>query len=116
MRASVRPCLEHGIDNVMRASVRPCLGHGFSIDMCASVRPCLGHGIGHIMRANVNPCLGHGICSYSIFMRYGSSYVTLMFCQASIGDQETSEASITLSPDSFGIASLNVLIVACIGT
>ncbi|KHG18441.1 hypothetical protein F383_25766 [Gossypium arboreum] len=30
----------------MRASVRPCLGHGIDIDMTASVRPCLGHGIG----------------------------------------------------------------------
>ncbi|KHG06122.1 hypothetical protein F383_32534 [Gossypium arboreum] len=30
----------------MRASVRPCLGHGISIETEASVRPCLGHGIG----------------------------------------------------------------------
>ncbi|KHG13497.1 hypothetical protein F383_18947 [Gossypium arboreum] len=28
MRASVRLCLEHGINIYMRASVRPCLGHG----------------------------------------------------------------------------------------
>ncbi|KHG13913.1 hypothetical protein F383_19838 [Gossypium arboreum] len=27
----------------MRASVRPCLGHGIS--MIVSVRPCLGHSI-----------------------------------------------------------------------
>ncbi|KHG01384.1 hypothetical protein F383_21816 [Gossypium arboreum] len=30
----------------MRASVRPCLGHGIGIETRASVRPCLGHGIG----------------------------------------------------------------------
>ncbi|KHG04542.1 hypothetical protein F383_28995 [Gossypium arboreum] len=30
----------------MRASVRPCLGHGISIETRASVRQCLGHGIG----------------------------------------------------------------------
>ncbi|KHG26663.1 hypothetical protein F383_02637 [Gossypium arboreum] len=30
----------------MRASVRPCLGHGISIEIRASVGPCLGHGIG----------------------------------------------------------------------
>ncbi|KHG05423.1 Anthranilate phosphoribosyltransferase [Gossypium arboreum] len=48
MRASVRPCLENGIGNVMRANVRPCFGHGISIDsfeIRASVRPCLGYGI-----------------------------------------------------------------------
>ncbi|KHG23055.1 Hemicentin-1 [Gossypium arboreum] len=28
----------------MRASVRPCLGHGIDFDVLASVRPCLGHG------------------------------------------------------------------------
>ncbi|KHG08895.1 hypothetical protein F383_36013 [Gossypium arboreum] len=38
------------------------------------------------------------------------------FHQVSIGNQGTSEASITLSPEAFGIASLNVLSVACIGT
>ncbi|KHG14092.1 UvrABC system C [Gossypium arboreum] len=46
MRASVRPCFEHGIGNVMRARVRPCLGYGIGIETRASVRPCLGHGIG----------------------------------------------------------------------
>ncbi|KHG26630.1 Uroporphyrinogen decarboxylase [Gossypium arboreum] len=83
MRANVRPCLEHGIDNVMRASVRPCLGHG----------------VDHIMRASVRPCLGHGIGSYLKLMIYESSYDVLMCRQASIGDQGTSEASITLSPE-----------------
>ncbi|KHG24642.1 UvrABC system C [Gossypium arboreum] len=116
MRASVRPCLEHGIMDIVKASVRPCLGHGIGIDMCASVIPCLGHGIGHNMRANVRPCLGYDIGSYSKLMRYKSSYVALMCRQASIRDLETSEASITLSPEAFYIASLNVLIVACIGT
>ncbi|KHF97912.1 Putative purine permease ygfU [Gossypium arboreum] len=61
MRTSVRPCLEHGIGNVMTASVRPCLVHDIGIDMCVGVRPCLGHDIGHIMKASVRPCLGHGI-------------------------------------------------------
>ncbi|KHG27628.1 Dihydroorotate dehydrogenase A [Gossypium arboreum] len=61
MRTSVRPCLEHDIDNVIRASVGPCLGHGIGHDMRASLRPCLGHGISIKMRASVRPCLGHGI-------------------------------------------------------
>ncbi|KHG12215.1 hypothetical protein F383_03664 [Gossypium arboreum] len=91
--------------------------------MCATVRPCLGHGVGHDMRASVKPCLVHGIdvdmcasgtmsgtwhrphhesqCSYSKLMRYKSSYVALMCRQASIGDQGTSDASITLSPEAF---------------
>ncbi|KHF99771.1 hypothetical protein F383_18293 [Gossypium arboreum] len=39
MRASVRPCLGHGIGiEIMRASVRPCLGHGIDIETSASVR------------------------------------------------------------------------------
>ncbi|KHG17930.1 hypothetical protein F383_22489 [Gossypium arboreum] len=37
--------------------------------------------------------------SYSKLMRYESSYVSLMCHRASIGDQGTSEASITLSPE-----------------
>ncbi|KHG20011.1 hypothetical protein F383_23951 [Gossypium arboreum] len=59
MRASVRPCLRHGIDIETRAIVRhvwdmhrlrdvsqckTCLGHA-SATRCVSVRPCLGHGI-----------------------------------------------------------------------
>ncbi|KHG23500.1 hypothetical protein F383_08653 [Gossypium arboreum] len=41
----------------------------------------------------------------------------LLFCrQTSIKNQGTSEASITLSPEAFGIVSLNVLSMACIGT
>ncbi|KHG22534.1 hypothetical protein F383_29977 [Gossypium arboreum] len=59
MRASVKPCLGHGIDNETSASVRhvwgmhrprdvslckTCLGHA-SATRCVSVRPCLGHGI-----------------------------------------------------------------------
>ncbi|KHG24050.1 hypothetical protein F383_02206 [Gossypium arboreum] len=31
MRASVRPCLEQGIGDVVRSSVRPCLGHGIGM-------------------------------------------------------------------------------------
>ncbi|KHF98700.1 hypothetical protein F383_37907 [Gossypium arboreum] len=34
----------------MRASVKPCLGHGIGIEMRDSVRPCLGHGIGTDIR------------------------------------------------------------------
>ncbi|KHG10233.1 Alanine--tRNA ligase [Gossypium arboreum] len=45
----------------MRASVRPCLGHGISLDRWASVRPCLGHGIGLDRCASVIPCLEHGV-------------------------------------------------------
>ncbi|KHG15603.1 Uncharacterized protein F383_21289 [Gossypium arboreum] len=45
----------------MRASVRPCLGHGIVLDMWGSVRPCPEHGIGIYMEASVRPCLGHGI-------------------------------------------------------
>ncbi|KHG04635.1 Dihydrodipicolinate reductase [Gossypium arboreum] len=58
MRASVRPCLEHGTGIAICVSVRPCLRHGISTDcktmsgtwhrhrcMGASVRPCPGHGI-----------------------------------------------------------------------
>ncbi|KHG03631.1 Histidine--tRNA ligase [Gossypium arboreum] len=85
MRASVRPCLGHGIDIETIASVRPCLGYGISLDI-----PCLGHGIGIETRASCR--------------------------QASIEDQGMSEALITLSPEAFVIASLNVLIVACIET
>ncbi|KHG10774.1 Serine/threonine-protein kinase atg-1 [Gossypium arboreum] len=72
MRASVRPCSEHGIGDVVRASVRPCLGHGIDIETRAGVRPCLGHGID-----NSPSC-----CR-----------------QASVEDQGTSEALITLSPE-----------------
>ncbi|KHG29316.1 hypothetical protein F383_35722 [Gossypium arboreum] len=32
------------INHIMRASVRPCLGHGIGIETI-SVRPYLGHGI-----------------------------------------------------------------------
>ncbi|KHG14960.1 Protein P [Gossypium arboreum] len=60
----------------MRASVRPCLGHGIGLDMRASIRPCLEHGISN------SPSCCH---------------------QASIRDQGTSEASITLSPEAFGV-------------
>ncbi|KHG28930.1 Hemicentin-1 [Gossypium arboreum] len=35
-----RTCISH----IMRASVRPCLGHGIG-EMIISVKPCLGHGI-----------------------------------------------------------------------
>ncbi|KHG08232.1 Sun domain-containing 1 [Gossypium arboreum] len=130
MRASVRPCLEHSISNVMRASVRPCLEHGISVDLCTSVRPCLGHGVSHIMRASCKTMSGTwhqqfallyeayraSFSSYSKLMRYESSYVVLMCRQVSTGDQGMSETSIKLSPEAFGIASLNVLSVACIGT
>ncbi|KHG15145.1 hypothetical protein F383_05299 [Gossypium arboreum] len=59
MKASVRPCLGHGIDIKTSASVRhvwdmhrprdvsqckTCLGH-VSATRCVSVRPRLGHGI-----------------------------------------------------------------------
>ncbi|KHG18010.1 Opacity-associated oapB [Gossypium arboreum] len=59
MRASVRPCREHGIGIETRASVRhvwdmqrprdvsqckTCLGHALATK-CVSLRPCLGHGI-----------------------------------------------------------------------
>ncbi|KHG04610.1 hypothetical protein F383_28469 [Gossypium arboreum] len=37
----------------MRASVSPCLGHGIGIETRASVRPCLGHGIGMDMLNSV---------------------------------------------------------------
>ncbi|KHG19670.1 hypothetical protein F383_25316 [Gossypium arboreum] len=50
--------------------------------------------------------------SYSKIMRYESNYVALMCRKVNIGDQGTSEASITISPEAFGIASLNVLSVA----
>ncbi|KHG10767.1 GMP synthase [glutamine-hydrolyzing] [Gossypium arboreum] len=43
--------------------------------------------------------------SYSKLMRNESSCVTSMFHQVSIRNQGTSEASITLSPEAFGIAS-----------
>ncbi|KHG05554.1 UvrABC system C [Gossypium arboreum] len=78
MCASVRPCLGHSIGHIMRASVRPCLGHGIGVDRCASVRPCLGLSI------DVDMCTS---CR-----------------RASIGNQGISEASITLSPEAFGIA------------
>ncbi|KHG09270.1 Protein HIRA [Gossypium arboreum] len=68
------------IGHVMRASVRPCLGHGIGIETTASVRhvwdmhrprdvslckTCLGHGIGYEMIVSVRPCLGHGISTLS---------------------------------------------------
>ncbi|KHG16080.1 hypothetical protein F383_22365 [Gossypium arboreum] len=37
----------------MKASVRPCLGHGIAIETRANVRPCLGHGIGTDMWESV---------------------------------------------------------------
>ncbi|KHF99651.1 hypothetical protein F383_38498 [Gossypium arboreum] len=77
MRASVRPCLGHGIGVDMCttcktisgtwhcvdicANVRPFLGHGICDDMCASVRPCLGHGIGTNMRLRIRPYLGYSV-------------------------------------------------------
>ncbi|KHG22437.1 hypothetical protein F383_08794 [Gossypium arboreum] len=75
MRASVRPCLGHGIGHIMRASVRPCLGHGISIETSTSVRhvwdmhqpwdishykTCLGHASA-TRCVSVRPCLGHSI-------------------------------------------------------
>ncbi|KHG06536.1 hypothetical protein F383_33484 [Gossypium arboreum] len=63
MRASVRPCLGHGIDIEMSARIRhvwdmhqprdvsqykKCLGHVLAT-RCVNVRPCLGHGIGTVM-------------------------------------------------------------------
>ncbi|KHG14481.1 hypothetical protein F383_18362 [Gossypium arboreum] len=63
------------IDHILRASVRPCLGHGIDIEMNASVRyvwdmhqprdviqckTCLRHASA-TRRVSVRPCLGHGI-------------------------------------------------------
>ncbi|KHG23340.1 UvrABC system C [Gossypium arboreum] len=63
------------IDHIMRASVRPCLGHGIGIETSASVRhvwdmhwprdvsqckTCLGHAP-TTRCVRVRPRLGHGI-------------------------------------------------------
>ncbi|KHF97574.1 Canalicular multispecific organic anion transporter 2 [Gossypium arboreum] len=57
------------------------------------------------MRTSVRPCLGHGTGSYLKLIRYESSYVAFMCHQASIEDQGTSEASITLLPEALVGAS-----------
>ncbi|KHG13627.1 hypothetical protein F383_16545 [Gossypium arboreum] len=66
-----RTCIGH----IMRASVRPCLGHGIGIETTAYVRhvwdmhrprdvsqckTCLGHALA-TRHVSVKTCLGHGI-------------------------------------------------------
>ncbi|KHG09020.1 2,3,4,5-tetrahydropyridine-2,6-dicarboxylate N-succinyltransferase [Gossypium arboreum] len=58
MRASVRPCLGHGIDIEMRASVR----HVWDMHRLRDCKSVSGtwHRHGYV-RASVRPCLGHGV-------------------------------------------------------
>ncbi|KHG22446.1 hypothetical protein F383_27764 [Gossypium arboreum] len=51
------------IGHIMRASVRPCLGHGIGIETRASVRHVWGMHRPHDgdVRASVRPCLRHGV-------------------------------------------------------
>ncbi|KHG05855.1 hypothetical protein F383_31937 [Gossypium arboreum] len=49
------------IGHTMRASVRPCLGHGIGIETSASVRDVWAIHRPRDARASVRPCLGHGI-------------------------------------------------------
>ncbi|KHG13296.1 sn-glycerol-3-phosphate-binding periplasmic ugpB [Gossypium arboreum] len=75
------------IGHIMRASVRPCLGHGIGIETSTSVRhirdmhqpwdvskckTCLGHA-STTECVSVRPCLGHGIGNLPVFEAYGIS-------------------------------------------
>ncbi|KHG04697.1 mitochondrial outer membrane iml2 [Gossypium arboreum] len=54
------------IGHIMRASVTPCLGHGIGIETRASIRESQCKTMSETwhrlnMRVSIRPCLGHGI-------------------------------------------------------
>ncbi|KHG09825.1 Corticoliberin [Gossypium arboreum] len=91
----------------MKSGPRP--GKGQASRLKPISRPLFvyrGHGVGHDMKASCKTVSGtwhrpqhESQCSYSKLMRYESEYVALMCRQASVRDQGTSEALITLSPE-----------------